>query len=165
MFLKPLRRQLEDMEQYDFTEIEKILPALMHTIGLIWANSKFYCRPSRIIVLLQEMCNMLIEMVRVMRLADGAHKTRAVVWSFATDHDDLRLFTVSKTKTSTLKSFLESWAYVSEPVPFTHDRHWYCRLQKREIVQQACDETAMYIAWAFGPISNGKITNVPMSSP
>ena len=63
MFLKPLRRQLEDMEQYDFTEIEKILPALMHTIGLIWANSKFYCRPSRIIVLLQEMCNMLIEMV------------------------------------------------------------------------------------------------------
>lgn len=64
MFLKPLRRQLEDMEQYDFTEIEKILPALMHTIGLIWANSKFYCRPSRIIVLLQEMCNMLIEMAR-----------------------------------------------------------------------------------------------------
>ena len=51
------------MEQYDFTEIEKVLPALMHTVGLIWANSKFYCRPSRIIVLLQEMCNMLIEMV------------------------------------------------------------------------------------------------------
>lgn len=66
-FLKPLRRQLEDMEQYDFTEIEKVLPALMHTIGLIWANSKFYCRPARIIVLLQEMCNMLIEMVRIGR--------------------------------------------------------------------------------------------------
>ena len=69
-FLKPLRRQLEDMEQYDFTEIDKVLPALMHTIGLIWANSKFYCRPARIIVLLQEMCNMLIEMVRVARGAD-----------------------------------------------------------------------------------------------
>ena len=66
-FLKPLRRQLEDMEQYDFTEIEKVLPALMHTIGLIWVNSKFYCRPARIIVLLQEMCNMLIEMVRITR--------------------------------------------------------------------------------------------------
>jgi dynein heavy chain len=66
-YLKPLRRQLEDMEQYDFTEIEKVLPALMHTIGLIWANSKFYCRPARIIVLLQEMCNMLIDMVRIKR--------------------------------------------------------------------------------------------------
>lgn len=63
MYLKPLRGQLEDMEQFDFTEIDKVLPPLMHTIALIWANSKFYCRPARIIILLQEMCNMLIEMV------------------------------------------------------------------------------------------------------
>ena len=61
--LKPLRRLLDDMEQFDFSELEKIIPAILHTVGLIWANSKYYCRAPRMIVLLQELCNMLIEMV------------------------------------------------------------------------------------------------------
>lgn len=64
--LKPLRRLLDDMEQFDFSELDKILPAIIHTVGLIWANSKYYCSPPRIIVLLQELCNMLIEMVSKM---------------------------------------------------------------------------------------------------
>jgi len=51
------------MEQFDFSELEKIIPAILHTVGLIWANSKYYCRAPRMIVLLQELCNMLIEMV------------------------------------------------------------------------------------------------------
>lgn len=63
--LKPLRRLLDDMEQFDFSELDKIIPAILHTVGLIWANSKYYCRAPRIIVLLQELCNMLIEMVCV----------------------------------------------------------------------------------------------------
>lgn len=63
MHLKPLRRLLDDMEQFDFSELEKIIPAILHTVGLIWANSKYYCRAPRMIVLLQELCNMLIEMV------------------------------------------------------------------------------------------------------
>ena len=63
LYLKPLRRLFEDMEQYDFSELGKVIPPLMHTIGLIWANSKFYCSAPRVIVLLQEVCNMIIEMV------------------------------------------------------------------------------------------------------
>ena len=66
MHLKPLRRLLDDMEQFDFSELEKIIPAILHTVGLIWANSKYYCRAPRMIVLLQELCNMLIEMVSIM---------------------------------------------------------------------------------------------------
>ncbi|XP_058960986.2 dynein beta chain, ciliary-like [Pocillopora verrucosa] len=62
--LKPLRRLLDDMEQFDFSELDKIIPAILHTVGLIWANSKYYCRAPRMIVLLQELCNMLIEMAR-----------------------------------------------------------------------------------------------------
>lgn len=62
--LKPLRRLLDDMEQFDFSELEKVIPAILHTVGLIWANSKYYCRAPRMIVLLQELCNMLIEMAR-----------------------------------------------------------------------------------------------------
>jgi dynein heavy chain len=64
LYLKPLRRLLEDMEQYDFSELHKILPAILHIVGLLWANSRFYCSPPRIIVLLQELCNMIIDMVR-----------------------------------------------------------------------------------------------------
>ena len=65
LYLKPLRRLLEDMEQYDFSELDKILPAILHVVGLLWANSKYYCSAPRIIVLLQELCNMIIEMVSV----------------------------------------------------------------------------------------------------
>ncbi|KAJ7340470.1 hypothetical protein OS493_003218 [Desmophyllum pertusum] len=64
MHLKPLRRLLDDMEQFDFSELDKIIPAIIHTVGLVWANSKYYCRAPRMIVLLQELCNMLIEMAR-----------------------------------------------------------------------------------------------------
>ena len=68
--LKPLRRLLDDMEQFDFSELDKIIPAILHTVGLIWANSKYYCRAPRVIVLLQELCNMLIEMVSSFNLMD-----------------------------------------------------------------------------------------------
>ena len=63
LHLKPLRFHFEDLEQADFDTIEKMLPPMMHVICLIWANSKYYNTPTRIVVLLQEVCNLLIEMV------------------------------------------------------------------------------------------------------
>ena len=35
----------------------------MHTVCLIWAHSEQYSRPARIIVILQEICNLFIDMV------------------------------------------------------------------------------------------------------
>ena len=64
LYLNPLRCCYEDLEQQEFDEVDKFLPPLMHTVCLVWANSKFYNTPSRIIVLLQESCNLLIDMVR-----------------------------------------------------------------------------------------------------
>ena len=61
--LKPLRKHFEDFEQLDFPEINALISPLFHVIGLIWSNSKFYCRPARVIVLLQEIGNFLIELV------------------------------------------------------------------------------------------------------
>lgn len=63
MHLKPLRRHLEDIEQADISELPQLLPSMMHAIGLLWGNSKYYCQPARIIVLLQEIGNLLIELV------------------------------------------------------------------------------------------------------
>ena len=63
MVLKPIRHIFEDIEQADFCNLGKYFEPLMHVICLIWANSKFYNTAPRIIVLLQEICNMLIDLV------------------------------------------------------------------------------------------------------
>lgn len=63
LHLMPLRFHLEDLEQAEFDESEKLHAPLMHVICLIWANSEYYNTPGRIVVLLQELCNMVIETV------------------------------------------------------------------------------------------------------
>ena len=54
MHLKPIRSLLDDIEQTDLAEMEPKLGALYHLICLIWSSSKYYRRPSKIVVLLQE---------------------------------------------------------------------------------------------------------------
>uniref|UniRef100_UPI00398EA260 dynein axonemal heavy chain 11-like isoform X1 n=2 Tax=Pristiophorus japonicus TaxID=55135 RepID=UPI00398EA260 len=61
LHLRPLQRHIEIMQETEFAEILVFIPALFHTICLIWSHSKYYCIPVRIIVLLQEFCNLLIE--------------------------------------------------------------------------------------------------------
>ncbi|XP_016382633.1 dynein axonemal heavy chain 9 [Sinocyclocheilus rhinocerous] len=63
-FLKPIERLVEDVENADFSEVKGKIAPLMHTVCLIWANSKYYNSPARIIVLLQEICNLLIQQAR-----------------------------------------------------------------------------------------------------
>lgn len=67
MHLKPLRRQIDGLEEGEFEELEKRIPALYHVICLIWANSTHYQKPTRLIVLMQEMTNYLLELVRRLR--------------------------------------------------------------------------------------------------
>lgn len=65
IYLKPLRHHFEDYEQAEFDESIPFLAPMMHTCCLTWANSEYYNTPARIIVLLQEMCNMIINTVRL----------------------------------------------------------------------------------------------------
>ncbi|XP_013396327.1 dynein beta chain, ciliary isoform X2 [Lingula anatina] len=64
MYLKPLRNHVDDIEGADFCDVKPLLPPLMHVICLIWSNSQFYNTPARIIVVLQEVCNTLINSAR-----------------------------------------------------------------------------------------------------
>ena len=64
MYLRPARHHFEDYEQSDFDESGPQLPPMMHTVCLIWVHSQYYNTPARIIVLLQEMCNMIINHAR-----------------------------------------------------------------------------------------------------
>ena len=63
MYLKPLRHHFEDFEQAEFDESKKLLAPMMNCLCLVWAHSEYYNTPARIIVLLQEICNMIINMV------------------------------------------------------------------------------------------------------
>ena len=64
MFLKPMRHHFEDFEQAEFDESKKLFGPMFNALCLVWANSEYYNTPARIIVLLQEMCNMIIQVVR-----------------------------------------------------------------------------------------------------
>ncbi|XP_048655651.1 dynein axonemal heavy chain 11 isoform X1 [Marmota marmota marmota] len=61
LYLSPLRRHIERLQETEFPQIHLLVAPLFHTICLIWSHSKFYSTPARIIVLLQEFCNLFIE--------------------------------------------------------------------------------------------------------
>uniref|UniRef100_A0A8C4GZ62 Dynein heavy chain 9, axonemal n=1 Tax=Dicentrarchus labrax TaxID=13489 RepID=A0A8C4GZ62_DICLA len=64
-YLRPLQRLFEDMENAEFPDVRGQIGPLMHTVCLVWANSRYYNTPARLIVLLQETCNLLIQQARV----------------------------------------------------------------------------------------------------
>lgn len=63
LYLQPLNAQLAQVETEGFLHMEKYTPTLFHTVFLIWTNCLYYQRPARIVVLLQELCNLFIEQV------------------------------------------------------------------------------------------------------
>lgn len=63
LHLQPLHAQLSHLENGELQLMQTYMPALFHTLYLIWTNCQSYQRPARIVVLLQELCNLLIEQV------------------------------------------------------------------------------------------------------
>lgn len=83
--LHPLRAQLPQMEKEGFPHFETFIPALFHTLFLIWTNCQSYQRPARIVVLLKELCNLLIEQVRFFiwnTSISGWHQVTPILNSF-----------------------------------------------------------------------------------
>ena len=65
MYLNPLKSTIEALEESEFDQLQPRLAPVLHTLCLVWANSAHYRMPSRIIVVLQEICNLLIRIVSV----------------------------------------------------------------------------------------------------
>lgn len=61
--LKPLKWILEDIEEKEFNETKVYIRPLFQTICKVWSHSEYYCAPARLIVLLQEVCNLIINQV------------------------------------------------------------------------------------------------------
>lgn len=71
LHLQPLCTQLSQLEKKGFAHFETFIPALFHTLFLIWTNCQPYQRPARMVVLLQKLCNLLIEQVTLMLNTSG----------------------------------------------------------------------------------------------
>uniref|UniRef100_A0A8C4UZ95 Dynein axonemal heavy chain 17 n=1 Tax=Falco tinnunculus TaxID=100819 RepID=A0A8C4UZ95_FALTI len=65
LHLMPLKCHLEDIERVEFSEVKPFLVPLLHVVCLIWVTSKHYNMPARIVVLLQEICNLLVQQALV----------------------------------------------------------------------------------------------------
>ncbi|XP_038180482.1 dynein heavy chain 9, axonemal [Arvicola amphibius] len=59
--LLPLQRHLDILESLEFPEVKGRLRPLLHVVCLIWATCRSYRSPGRLAVLLQEICNLLIQ--------------------------------------------------------------------------------------------------------
>jgi dynein heavy chain len=59
LYLKSIETLISSLGT-DFGEVGEVFKPLMHTILLIWRNSKFYNTPGRLVVLMREICNQLI---------------------------------------------------------------------------------------------------------
>uniref|UniRef100_A0AAX7TU92 Dynein axonemal heavy chain 17 n=1 Tax=Astatotilapia calliptera TaxID=8154 RepID=A0AAX7TU92_ASTCA len=64
-YLRPLQPLFTDMENVEIPAVKGLIGPLMHTVCLVWANSRYYNTPARLIVLLQETCNLLIQQARI----------------------------------------------------------------------------------------------------
>ena len=60
VYLKAVEPFLNTLGNEAFAEIGTVFKPLMHTILLVWKNSKFYNTPGRLVVMMREICNDLI---------------------------------------------------------------------------------------------------------
>ena len=59
--LKTLEKWVNKLNEDDFGNLPAIFRPLLHTLMLIWKHSSYYNTPSRLVILVREMCNSIIE--------------------------------------------------------------------------------------------------------
>lgn len=63
MYLNPLKKCVQQLEEIDFAECKPLLIPLMHVVCTIWGNSRYYNHSSKITVLLRQISNLIIYQV------------------------------------------------------------------------------------------------------
>nr|XP_054501355.1 dynein axonemal heavy chain 9-like [Agelaius phoeniceus] len=61
LHLTALQQPLEQVEAVEFSKVKPLLVPLLHVVCWIWASCQHYSMPLRLVVLLQEICNLLIQ--------------------------------------------------------------------------------------------------------
>lgn len=76
LHLTALQQPLEHIEAAEFSRVKPLLVPLLHVVCWVWATCGHYSVPLRLVVLLQEICNLLIQQVR----APGTCACTGRVW-------------------------------------------------------------------------------------
>nr|XP_046265463.1 dynein axonemal heavy chain 17-like isoform X2 [Scatophagus argus] len=87
--LTPLQRRLEEVEQMQYQQLGANMATVMKEVHLVWIRSEFYSKPCRMVVLLQEICNLFIQMSKKFLL--GEEMIRGLVSDPGVVLDDVRL--------------------------------------------------------------------------
>ena len=59
--LKALEKWVNKLNEDDFVNISATFKPILHTIMLIWKHSTYYNTPSRLVILIREICNSIID--------------------------------------------------------------------------------------------------------
>ena len=62
--LKTLEKWVLKLNEDDFVNVPKSFKPILHTIMLIWKHSTYYNTPSRLVILIREICNFLLHQER-----------------------------------------------------------------------------------------------------
>ncbi|XP_041969099.1 dynein beta chain, ciliary-like [Aricia agestis] len=62
---KPLISHFENYENTEFFESKGLIRPMFHCIGLLWGNSRYFCNVEKLIPLLREVCNLVIQQCTV----------------------------------------------------------------------------------------------------
>lgn len=60
LYLKPMKPHFERFEDNEFLDNEIYVKPLVHCLGLLWGNSRYYCNNNKLITVLKEVGNMLV---------------------------------------------------------------------------------------------------------
>lgn len=64
LYLSPLARCFKTVEEVDFSEAKPLMVTLIHSVGLAWWKSSHYQSSSKVIIMLRQICNLLIQEAR-----------------------------------------------------------------------------------------------------
>ncbi|KAL6263152.1 hypothetical protein P5V15_005953 [Pogonomyrmex californicus] len=64
LYLMPLAKCFKSVEEIDFAEAKPLMAVLIHSLGLAWAKCKSYQSSSKLIIMLRQICNLLIQEAR-----------------------------------------------------------------------------------------------------
>ncbi|KAM9719892.1 dynein axonemal heavy chain 17-like [Menidia menidia] len=103
--LTPLQQQLQQLEELEFRQLRDHMTPVMEQVRLLWTRSRFYCKPCRVVVLLQEFCNLLIHQSR--KFLRGQEVIRSLASDPGPVLNDVRLVI------RTLKTLKEAYAQTS----------------------------------------------------
>lgn len=64
LYLTPLKKHIQALEETDFSECIPLIPPVVHVVGLIWVQCKYFDQV-KLIILFKQICNLLIQEVKI----------------------------------------------------------------------------------------------------